>query len=114
MSSDRIINICLAIAWLISIATTIYFLPTRKRKEDSEVHLTQAQERQMVTQIEQSQEQKFNKEIVDLKIEVESLKKYINEHMPWDWNAVRALRLAGIEIDDPPSLFYIKGEEKKT
>ena len=106
--TDRLINLCLLAAALLSLATTIYFLPSRKRKEASEIHLTQAQEKQMVTQIEQSQEDKFNTKIADLERELVSLKKYVNEHMPWDWKAVRALRLAGIEIDDPPTLFYIK------
>lgn len=112
MTADRVINICLALAWMLSIATTIYFLPQRKRKEDSEIHLTQAQERQMVSQIESSQEQKFNAKVEALELELVSLKRYVNEHMPWDWKAVRALRLNGIEIEDPPTLFYIKEADK--
>lgn len=111
MNTSAVINVCLAIAWVLSVVTTIYFLPTRKRKEDSEIHLTRAQERQMVTQIEQSQEQKYEKKIAEIELELVSLKKYVNEHMPWDWKAVRALRLAGIEIEDPPSLFYIREVE---
>lgn len=111
MTTDRLINICLVIAWVISIFTTLYFLPLRKRKEDSEIHLTQAQEKQMVHQIEESQETKLRAEIEELKRELVTLKKYINDHMPWDWKTVRALRLNGIEIEDPPSLFYIKDGE---
>lgn len=111
MTSDRVINICLAIGWVLSILTTIYFLPTRKRKEDSEIHLTQAQEKQMVTQIDEIQEQRYRTKIEELEKKVGYLEKYINEHMPWDWKAVRSLRLAGIDIEDPPSLFYIKDDK---
>jgi predicted Holliday junction resolvase-like endonuclease len=54
------------------------------------------------------QERKLRGEIGDLRAEVNGLKSYINEHIPWDWEAVRQLRLAGIEIDNPPSLIYIR------
>jgi homoserine dehydrogenase len=60
-----------------------------------------------------AQEYKFQGEIGELRAEVNGLKSYINEHIPWDWEAVRQLRLAGIEIENPPSLIYIRKEPKE-
>jgi hypothetical protein len=57
------------------------------------------------------QEHKLQGEIGDLRAEVNGLKSYINEHIPWDWEAVRQLRLAGIEIENPPSLIYIRNPD---
>lgn len=79
-------------------------------KVESETSLNEAQQADIVRQISDSSEQKFRAEIDALKREVESLKLYINRHIPWDWKAVRELRLNGIEIEDPPSLQYINGE----
>lgn len=53
-------------------------------------------------------------EIDELRKEVASLRILIETHVPWDWEVVRQLKLAGIDFRDPPTLNYFKqkSEEK--
>lgn len=87
---------------------------TNTSKVESETNLNEAQQAEIVRRISESSEEKFQRRIAKLEREIESLKLYINRHIPWDWKAVRELRLAGIDIEDPPSLQYIQnGSEQQ-
>lgn len=50
----------------------------------------------------------FEREIKELRNEVTWLRVLIENHVPWDWEVVRQLKLAGIEFRNPPTLNYIK------
>lgn len=50
----------------------------------------------------------FEKEIATLRDEIGWLRVLIENHVPWDWEVVRQLKLAGIEVRDPPTLNYIQ------
>lgn len=56
--------------------------------------------------------EKLHQEIMLLKEEVGSLRTLIESHVPWDWEVVRQLKLAGIDFRDPPTLNYIKNKLK--
>lgn len=57
-------------------------------------------------------EDKFEAQIDPLRRELAFQRRYIERHIPWDWTAVRELRMRGVEIDDPPTLVVLpKGEE---
>jgi predicted RNase H-like nuclease (RuvC/YqgF family) len=53
-------------------------------------------------------EARFEAEIGELRDEVQMLRRFIERHVPWDWKAVRELRLLGSDIEDPPTLTYLK------
>lgn len=50
----------------------------------------------------------FALEIENLKTEISWLRALIELHVPWDWEVIRLLKLAGIDMRNPPSLIYIK------
>lgn len=50
----------------------------------------------------------FQSEINELRTEVAWLRVLIENHVPWDWEVVRQLKLAGIDFREPPTLHYIK------
>jgi len=52
----------------------------------------------------------FEVELVSLKKEVAWMRILIKNHVPWDWEVVRQLKLAGIEVSNPPTLNYVKGK----
>ena len=52
----------------------------------------------------------FEREIQELRNEVTWLRVLIENHVPWDWEVVRQLKLAGIEFRNPPTLNYIKNK----
>ena len=52
----------------------------------------------------------FEVELVSLKKEVAWMRILIENHVPWDWEVVRQLKLAGIEVSNPPTLNYVKGK----
>lgn len=56
----------------------------------------------------------FDSEIAALKEEVSALRSLIESHVPWDWEVIRQLKLAGIEVRNPPTLNYIHGKKEET
>lgn len=56
----------------------------------------------------------FDHEITALKEEVNALRSLIEAHVPWDWEVVRQLKLAGIEFRTPPTLNYISGKKEES
>lgn len=56
----------------------------------------------------------FQVELSHLRDEVGWLRVLIENHVPWDWEVQRQLKLAGIEYRDPPTLNYIKSKKNHT
>lgn len=131
------LNIILGIGALGSPISLVILLRQRWRKGEGEITLDKAQESEVVNRaaaINQTrelereqhwqkklddQEHKFHGELGELRgemrelrLESDTLKLFIHRHMPWDWEAVRKMTLAGIEHTDPPSLVYLKGEQE--
>lgn len=50
----------------------------------------------------------FEEEVETLRAEVAWLRILIENHVPWDWEVVRQLKLSGIDFRLPPTLNYIK------
>ena len=48
----------------------------------------------------------FQSETIELRKEVTCLRMLIENHVPWDWEVVRQLKLAGFDFRDPPTLNY--------
>jgi hypothetical protein len=113
MTSQDWINLLLAMAAALGPAVTVYLARQNWRKTGSEITLNKRQEAKLSQEIENKSEEKFQAEIDVLKKEVATLRRYINRHIPWDWQAVRELKLAGIEIEDPPDLNYLEDEDVK-
>lgn len=126
MTAQTILNVLLAMGTLASPIIALIFVRQQLRAGDTKIDLDkkdaaiksrealsmdqdreQKRETHWQTKLD-DQELKLDQEIAELRAEVNGLKQYINEHIPWDWDAVRQLRLAGIEIDNPPSLIYIR------
>lgn len=47
-------------------------------------------------------------EIDELREEIGWLRLLIEAHVPWDWEAIRLLKLNSLDMRDPPTLNYIK------
>jgi hypothetical protein len=75
--------------------------------EQSRENLHQSREIFWRSEVEKMQNS-FESEVVGLREDVASLRILIENHVLWDWEVVRQLKLAGIEFRDPPSLNYIK------
>lgn len=126
MTAQTILNVLLSMGTISSPIIAIIFVRQRLRAGDTKIDLDKKdaaiksrealsmdqdreQKRETHWQAKlDDQERKLDEEIAELRAEVNGLQRYINEHIPWDWDAVRQLRLAGIEIDNPPSLIYIR------
>lgn len=92
-----------------------------KNKIDSETQVNIASAAQSHEMLVQSREtfwrketefvkEAFEVELVSLKKEVAWMRVLIENHVPWDWEVVRQLKLAGIEVSNPPTLNYVKGK----
>lgn len=92
-----------------------------KNKIDSETQVNIASAAQSHEMLVESQEtfwrketefvkEAFEVELVSLKKEVAWMRILIENHVPWDWEVVRQLKLAGIEVSNPPTLNYVKGK----
>lgn len=92
-----------------------------KNKIDSETQVNIASAAQSHEMLVQSQEtfwrketefvkEAFEVELVSIKKEVAWMRILIENHVPWDWEVVRQLKLAGIEVSNPPTLNYVKGK----
>lgn len=56
-------------------------------------------------------EKKLGDRITEHERRLATQQRYIEKHVPWDWRAVRELRLKGVEIEDPPTLVYLPDDE---
>lgn len=80
--------------------------------EQSRENLHQSREIFWRTEIDKMRES-FEREIALLRDEVMSLRVLIESHVPWDWEVVRQLKLAGIDFRDPPTLNYLKSKKEE-
>ena len=80
--------------------------------EASREKLHQSRELFWRTEMKQMRES-FEREIQELRNEVTWLRVLIENHVPWDWEVVRLLKLAGIEYRDPPTLNYLQSKNDK-
>lgn len=78
--------------------------------ENSREQLHQSREIFLRTEMDKMHEV-FEKELALLRSEVGWLRVLIENHVPWDWEVVRQLKLAGIEVRDPPTLNYIQSSK---
>ena len=104
---------------LITGILALFSARSNKNKLDSETDINVANAAQSREKLHQSRElflrnevdevrQAFEREITELRNEVTWLRVLIENHVPWDWEVVRQLKLAGIEFRDPPTLNYLK------
>ncbi len=111
-------TIILGASGLITGLLAIHSARSSRNKVDSETNLNVASEQQSRENLHQSRElflrkeidelrYVFDHEISDLRNELASLRALIEAHVPWDWEVVRQLKLAGIDFRDPPTLNYI-------
>lgn len=81
--------------------------------EESREKLHQSRELFWRNEMQQVREA-FEREIQELRNEVTWLRVLIESHVPWDWEVVRLLKLAGIEYRDPPTLNYLQSKIEKS
>lgn len=128
--NQTLINLLLGMGALASPLVTIVLLKQRWRKGEAEIRLDKITEAKIADEVASSTDQrerdreafwqekldaqdtKLCEEIRDLRLEVNVLKRYINRHIPWDWEAVRLLKLADINVPNPPSLNYLNGDDR--
>lgn len=136
MTSQLWINLILGVGALGSPISLVILLRQRWRKGEGEIRLDKVTETKLANEAlaindkrERDREEVWEKRLADqqmlhdrdmselrgemreLRLESDTLKLFIHRHMPWDWDAVRKLTLAGIDHSDPPSLIYLKDEE---
>lgn len=111
-------TIILGASGLITGLLAIHSARSSRNKIDSEASLNIATEQQSRENLHQSRElflrkeieelrDSFDHNIEELRKEVTSLRALIEAHVPWDWEVVRQLKLAGIDFRDPPTLNYL-------
>jgi hypothetical protein len=104
---------------LITGILALFSARSNKNKVNSEVKINLNTAEQIREKLYQSREEfwrsevetlqkRFNCDLTKLRNESAYLRSLIDNHLLWDWEVVRALKLAGIELRDPPTLHYIK------
>ena len=104
---------------LITGLLALFSARANKNKTNSEVKVNMSTAEQIREKLYQSREefwrgevdhmQKcFSCDLGKLRNESAALRALIDRHLIWDWEVVRALKLAGVEVRDPPTLHYIK------
>lgn len=53
-------------------------------------------------------EKKFERKIDELEQKVAGLQLLIEGHIPWDWEALRKLKMNDIDQRDPPTLIWVE------
>ena len=110
---------------LITGALALFSARANKSKVNSETNLNIASVEESREKLHQSRElfwrnemqmmrESFEREIQELRNEVTWLRVLIENHVPWDWEVVRLLKLAGIEYRDPPTLNYLQLKKDHT
>jgi len=119
MSVTEIGTLILGGGGLITGLLALFSANVNKRKTNTEADVNDANAANSREQLLQSREifwrkefetmqENFQSEIDELRTEVAWLRVLIENHVPWDWEVVRQLKLAGIEFREPPTLHYIK------
>lgn len=104
---------------LITGAIALFSARSNKEKMNSEASVNRNNAETLREKLYQSREifwreevdhlqKSFNFDLSKLHNEAAVLRALIDRHLIWDWEVVRALKLAGIELRDPPTLHYIK------
>lgn len=57
--------------------------------------------------------EEFEDKIDELERKVSGLQLLIEGHIPWDWEALRKLKLNDIEQRDPPTLIWIEEQRRE-
>lgn len=110
---------------LITGALALFSARANRSKTTSEANLNIANAEQSRENLHQSREMflrlemenlrnNLQKEVNELRDEVISLRLLIESHVPWDWEVVRQLKLAGIDFRDPPTLNYFKQKPEES
>lgn len=127
-------TIGLVVTWLsvaVSAGITLYTVRPNRNKTVAETELTKSQtvtKTKEAAAFDEDREQKreakweakikecedkFEAQLDPLRRELAFQRRYIERHIPWDWTAVRELRMRGVEIEDPPTLVVLpKGEDE--
>lgn len=119
MSVITVATLFLGGGGLITGLLALFSANVNKRKTNTEADVNDANAANSREQLLQSRElfwrkefqtmqENFQSEIDELRTEVAWLRVLIENHVPWDWEVVRQLKLAGIEFREPPTLHYIK------
>jgi hypothetical protein len=119
MSMATVGPLILGAGGLITGMVALFSVNVNKRKVHTEADVNDATAANSREQLLQSREifwrkefddlhKTFQSEIDELKTEVAWLRVLIENHVPWDWEVVRQLKLAGIEFREPPTLHYLK------
>lgn len=77
-----------------------------KINSETKINLTNAEQARET--MHHSRENYLHEEIILMREEITALRRLIELHVPWDWEIMRQLKLAGIEYREPPTLHYIK------
>lgn len=79
----------------------------RKRQEHWD-----AREREWGKKLHET-EDRCNGRVDAMQLEINILEAYVDQIVPWTWGAVREIRLAKIDLENPPSLADIRREFMK-
>jgi hypothetical protein len=119
MAVSEVGTLILGASGLITGLIALFSANVSKRKTNTEADVNDATAANSREQLFQSRElfwrkemqtmhETFQSEINELRTEVAWLRVLIENHVPWDWEVVRQLKLAGIDFREPPTLHYIK------
>ncbi len=116
-------TIILGTGGLITGCLALYSAKSNRNKINSEVdlniisaessHESLRQSRELFWREEMNQmRHSFEVEISQLRAELAAFRMLIEGHVPWDWEVIRQLKLAGIDHREPPTLNYIQKESE--
>lgn len=105
---------------LITSGLAVYYSRSNRNKIDSESGVNNASAKEIEERAATLSDERYRKreefwsqEIEELRDEVAWLRILIENHVPWDWEQMRKMTLAGIEHDRPPTLNYVKRKRKE-
>lgn len=119
MNWSTVGTVILGSGGLVTGVLALFSSKSNRNKVDSETSVNAATAAQSRESLSQSREKfiqdelnsvraTLQHEISCLKQEVGWMRRLIELHVPWDWEAVRKLTLAGVDIANPPTLNYIR------
>ena len=116
---------------LITSGLAVYYSRSNRKKIDSDSNVNNANAKEIEERAATLSDERYRKreqywsnevktiktecheEIDELRDEVSWLRILIENHVPWDWEQMRKMTLAGIEHDRPPTLNYVKRKRKE-
>lgn len=116
---------------LITSGLAVYYSRSNRNKIDSESGVNNASAKEIEERAATLSDERYRKreefwsqenakikkewheDIEELRDEVAWLRILIENHVPWDWEQMRKMTLAGIEHDRPPTLNYVKRKRKE-